>query len=174
MTPVETLTALAALSNRLSDPGKRISMGDHATLRRMDPLSPGRAALVVYGLLAELGVPLAPPEALPCWCVLTHALALARGAHDRAQSIGVALVAINFGEARVAQLLSADFALLSELTPRLARRLHAQQQRMDFAPLQRLLFAADRDSEATEKARLEIARSFIIATHSERESRKAP
>jgi CRISPR type I-E-associated protein CasB/Cse2 len=149
-------------------------MGDHAALRRMNPLDPGRAAVVVYDLMAEADVDLRDTDTLTRWCVLVHALALARGAHDSRTSIGSALTEIRFGEARLAQLLSANFALLSEIIPRLARRLHANQQPMDWFPLMHLLLAVDRHQDRTVEARLRIARSFVAATRSDRESRRTP
>jgi len=176
MSPTEMLTRLA---RRLAEPGntpgngRGLSMGDHAALRRMDPLAPGRAARVVYGLLAELDVPLDHTESVQRWTVLIHALALAHGGHEKTTSIGTALVSINFGEARLEQLLSADFAVLADIVPRLARRLHAQSQRMDFSQIVYLLLTIDRDSHTAEKARQDIAKSFVIAAHHEKESRKA-
>jgi hypothetical protein len=165
--------SLSVLVRHLASSGGRISMGDDAALRRMDPLAPDRAAIVAYSLLADRGIPLDHVETVQRWCVLVHTLALARWAHDPSQSMGAALVAINFSEARLAQLLSADFALFADIVPRLARRLTAQQQRMDFAPLTRLLLSVDRYPDDAEKARLEIARSFVIATHLDKEKRKA-
>jgi len=170
---------LARLARRLANPGNTagnvpgLSMGDHAALRRMEPLAAGRAARVVYGLLAELDVPLDHAELVQRWTVLIHALALAHGAHEKSISIGTALFAINFGEARLEQLLSADFAVLADIVPRLARRLHSKSQRMDFSQLTNLLLNIDRDSDKAEKARQDIAKSFVIAAHHEKESRKA-
>lgn len=176
MSPTEIL---ARLARRLADPGntagngRGLSMGDHAALRRMDPLAPGKAASVVYGLLAELDVPLDHAELVQRWTVLIHALALLHGAHEKSTSIGTALSAINFGEARLEQLLSADFGVLADIVPRLARRLHSKSQRMDFSQLTYLLLHIDRDPDEAEKARQNIAKSFVIAAHHEKESRKA-
>lgn len=169
MTRVELLRSLAS---RLAAPGARISMADHAAIRRMDPTAPASAARAVYTLLADVGMALDETNDIERWILLIHALALARGAHDPGVFIGDALVKINFREARLQQLLSADKALLADLIPRLARRLSAQQQRMDFAPLMRLLMAVDRDTEEVEAARLAIARSFVVANQKHNQSRK--
>jgi hypothetical protein len=176
MSPTEIL---ARLARRLADPGntagngRGLSMGDHAALRRMDPLAPGKAATVVYRLLAELDVPLDHAETVQRWTVLIHALALVHGAHEESTSIGTALIAINFGEARLEQILSADFGVLADIVPRLARRLHSKSQRMDFSLLSYLLLNIDRDAERAERARQDIAKSFVIAAHHDKESRKA-
>lgn len=165
--------SLYDLARRLADPGVRISMADHAALRRMDPLAPGQAALPTYNLLADVGISLEQADTIRRWVVIAHALALARGGHDPARKLGTALVEMNFSESRLAQLLSADFEVLSEIVPRLARRLSSQSPpRMDFAPLMRLLLSVDRDQQEAEKARLEIARSYVLATHQDRETRK--
>lgn len=166
--------SLYELARRLADPGVRISMADHAALRRMQPLAPGPAALPTYSLLSEVGVALDNADSVRRWTVIAHALALARGGHEPARKIGTALVEMKFSEARLAQLVSADFDLLSDIIPRLARRLNSQSPpRMDFAPLMRLLLTVDRDLPEAERARLEIARSFVLATHLDRESRKS-
>lgn len=176
MSPTEIL---ARLAGRLAEPGNMVihgrglSMGDHAALRRMDPLAPGRAASIIYGMLAEHDVPLEDNDLVQRWAVLIHALALVHGAHEKSTSIGTALGAINFGEARLAQLLSADFFVLADIVPRLARRLHSKQQRMDFSLLAHLLLYVDRDPAKAEKARQAIAKSFVIAAHHEKESRNA-
>lgn len=169
MTRVELLRSLAS---RLAAPGERISMADHAAIRRMDSAAPASAARAVYSLLADVGMPLDEADDIDRWILLVHALALARGAHDPSVFIGDALIKIHFGEARLQQLLSADRALLADLVPRLARRLSSQQQRMDFAPLMRLLMAVDRDTEEAEAARLAIARSFVVANQKQNQSRK--
>lgn len=152
-------SVLASIAAVLGAPGERISMRDHAALRRMDPLDPAAAAMVVYRLLHEREMPLQGHRLTQRWTVLVHALALSRGAHDPAVPIGRALWGMRYTEQRINQLLGADFDNLSQLVPRLARRLHSSGSRMDFAPLMRLVLAAGRNEERAGRARLEIARS---------------
>lgn len=156
---------LYAIARRLAAPGESISMADHAALRRMDPTQPAGAANAAFRLLAAFDALGSSDEETERWILLIHTLALARGGHDAAVNIGTALVGIRFGEARLQQLLSADWPTLRDLLPRLARRFATQQQRADFAPLMRLVMTADRHSEEADKARLLIARSFVQAQH---------
>lgn len=156
-------TLLNAMAARLARPGEAVSMGTHAALRRMDPLRPGTAAPALYGFLSDAGLELERVDDIAPWALVTHALALARGRHRNGQ-VGDALVSIRLGEARLKQLLSADFDLLCELLPRLARRLDGTSEATNFAPLMDLIFAAHRqDSDALDRARLAIARSYVIA-----------
>lgn len=152
-------SVLASLAHALSDSSGTVGMGAHAALRRMNPLAPGIAASVVYRLLAEQGVSLEDDARLLRWCVLVHALALARGGHDRRTSIGKGLWAMNYTERRINQLLVADFDGLAQLVPRLARRLRASGSALDFVPLMRLVLTADLNPKAADRARLDIARS---------------
>lgn len=153
-------SVLASLAKLLAQPGERISMGDHAALRRMNPLEPGAAAAIVCRLLAERGVDLdALDDAhLLRWCVIVHALALARGAHSKQAPIGKALWEMGYSEPRINQLLVADFDGLAQLVPRLARRLQSSKvATLDFTPLAYLLLA--NSEEGRSRARLSIARS---------------
>ena len=86
-------SALASIAKVLAHPGERISMGEHAALRRMNPLQPGPAAAIVCRLLLECDIALADNDdaQLLRWCVIVHTLALARGAHNKAMPIGKAL-----------------------------------------------------------------------------------
>lgn len=152
-------SVLASLAHALSDAGGYVGMGTHAALRRMNPLAPGTAASAVYRLLADQEISLDDDARLLRWCVLVHALALARGAHDGRTSIGKGLWAMNYTERRVNQLLVADFDGLAQLVPRLARRLRASGGAIDFAPLMRLVLSAGINPQAADRARLDIARS---------------
>lgn len=155
-------------SSQLSGIAKRISGSKPpcpasvlAALRRVTPARPGPFATQVYGFLADCGVSLDHPDDLARWTLLAHVLALARGRHDSRIQIGHALVDIHFSEARLKQMLNADHSVLRELLPRLARRLDAQGQSMDFHPIMDLVFA--REPSELESARLSIAKSFVIA-----------
>ena len=154
-------SALAGMASTLAHPGERISMGEHAQLRRMNPQEPGAAAAIVCRMLFQRNVPLADEAdhgQLLRWCVIVHALALARGAHIKGMPIGKALWEMGYSELRINQLLVADDAALAQLVPRLARRLRASDVTvMDFIPLMYLLLASS--SEGKNRARLSIARS---------------
>lgn len=153
-------SALASIAKVLAHPGERIGMGEHAALRRMNPLEPGAAAAIVCRLLAdrEVDVDALTDAQLLRWCVIVHALALARGAHSRQTPIGKGLWDMGYGEQRINQLLVADFDGLAQLVPRLARRLHSGNvAAMDFMPLAYLLLASNEDARS--RARLSIARS---------------
>lgn len=152
-------SVLASLAKALA-PGGWISIGHHAALRRMNPLAPGAAAMTVYRVLEEQEVPLQDPALMQRWSLLIHALALARGAHETKIPIGKALWEMGYTEQRINQLLVAGSDMLSQLIPRLARRLQSSGGRMDFTPLMRLVLTAERHEERAENARLEIARSY--------------
>jgi CRISPR type I-E-associated protein CasB/Cse2 len=149
----------------------RFGTGDLAALRRMDPAAPGRAATVAYRLLVDA---VGDRDELERWLLVVHALALLRGGHDPKIAIGVALSAIEFSEARLQQLLSADWSVLRDLVPRIARRLAAQRARLDFAPLMRLILTVDRFPDEADSARLGIAKSFVRAQHAANLKRTSP
>lgn len=152
---------LKALAERLRD-GKRTSMGQLAALRRMDPAAPGKAATVLYALLDELDLNLERADLVRRWALVLHALALARGNHHPDIPLGKALHAIAFSEARLAQLLTADLDSLTDLLPRIARRLASQSQPADWRPLLNLVLLSD--TPELDAARLLIARSFVLHT----------
>ena len=158
-------SALANMAKVLRHPGERISMGEHAALRRMNPLQPGPAAAIVCRLLQERDITLPDSDdaQLLRWCVIVHALALAHGAHSKAMPIGKALWEMGYSEQRINQLLVSDADGLAQIVPRLARRLHASKvAAMDFVPLMHLLLASS--EEVRNRARLVIARSCVRAS----------
>jgi len=159
-------SCVAALAGRLS--GSALPTGEHAALRRMDPAAPGRAALTLYRLLADAGIDTSGPESEKRWALVVHALALARGRHDRTRRIGAVLAEIGVSEARLNTLLAADFDVLLDLVPRLARRLDASGASADWLPLVRLVLSTGYASqeEQADEARLTIARAFARAADS--------
>lgn len=153
---------LSGIARRISGSNPPCPTGVLAALRRVTPAHPGPFAAQVYGFLADCGIDLErPADDLRRWTLLAHVLALARGRHDRKIRVGEALLDIHFSEARLKQLLNADQSVLRELLPRLARRLDAQGQAMDFHPIMDLVFA--REDAELEQARLSIAQSYVIA-----------
>ena len=145
-----------------SGSGSGASAGTTTALRRFDPIDrPGDAAIEVCGLLGRAGID-APPgtPAYDSWSLVLHCLALTRGNHQRAVDVGTALVNANVSEARIRQLLESDRPMLFDLLPRIARRLAASSQPMDWGPLTRLALSADINETEAQRARLEIAYRF--------------
>lgn len=138
------------------------SVGAVTALRRFDPVDrPGDAAFDVCALLERAGID-APPgtPAYYSWSLVLHCLAIARGAHVRAVDVGRGLADAHVSEARVRQLLESDRPMLFDLLPRIARRLAASAQPIDWVPLVRLALSVDVDETAAQQARLDIAHRF--------------
>lgn len=153
-------------------------MGVNAALRRMNLDEPGNAAIIALKALVavdpDLDIEQMSDRHIECWLLTIHTLALARWRHDRAHSVGEGLVAMAFSENRLKQLLSADFDVLRELLPRLARRFATvtSPPGMDVMPLVDLIFAARFNAEHLHQVRLNIARSYTLADY--RESQQQP
>lgn len=142
--------------------GDASSVGTVTALRRFDPVDrPGDAAFEVCALLDKVGID-APPgtEAYATWSLVLHCLALTRGNHVRAVDVGRGLVDANISEARVRQLLESDRPMLFDLLPRIARRLAASSQAIDWVPLARLAMSVGLDESAAQRARLDLAHRF--------------
>lgn len=152
---------IAALAGRLGDPN--FPTGDHAALRRMDPRAPGRAAIALHKLMADVGLDEAGEKAKR-WALVIHCLALARGAHDKDKRTGAILHDLPLTELRLNQLLAADQDVLFDLLPSLARRLAAQGAAINWAPLAMLALYGDHDS--SDRHRLDIARAYARAANS--------
>lgn len=150
------------LASRLADPD--FPTGDHAALRRMDPRAPGRAGVVLYRLIVDVGLDPAG-DRLRHWALVSHCLALVRGAHSKDIATGAALQALPMTELRLNQLLAADQDVLFDLLPGLARRLAAKGSALNWAPLAMLALYGDRES--SDCTRLEIARDFARAAKPE-------
>lgn len=153
-------SAVARLAALLSSDAT--SVGTVTALRRFDPVDrSGDAAFEVYALLDKVGID-APPgtPAYASWSVVLHCLALARGAHVRAVDVGRGLADAHISETRVRQLLESDRPMLFDLLPRIARRLAASSQPIDWVPLARLVLSVDIDETAARQARLDIAHRF--------------
>jgi CRISPR type I-E-associated protein CasB/Cse2 len=164
--PIRLLEALVrALSQN------RIGTGDAAALRRLDPTRPDRRHIVpLIRLLAEAGID-DRADGDDTWqrlALIANTVALARGMHAPGTATGQALHAMALSEARLMALLSADFATLCDLLPRIARRAAAAGQPMDFRPLAWLVWHADRNEERADRDRRAIAASFLRAAAPER------
>lgn len=161
--PVSDRTVESSLSRMAALlAGSALSTGESAALRRMDPKTPAAASVALYTLLERAGVDVRPasPE-LPRWALVTHCIALVRGAHRPHAPLGAALNAAGVSESRLKQLLEAESDVLFDLLPRLARRFAAQGLAADWSALVDLALAADLDENRADEARLRIARSFV-------------
>lgn len=160
---------LSRLTRRLRNPERPNFMARNAALRRMNLAEPGSAAVVALNALIEadpeLDLERMSYEQIQCWLLILHMLALARWRHEQVHSVGEGLVAMMLSQNRLKQLLSADFDVLRELLPRLARRFATVTSlpTMDFTPFADLVFAAQANPERLHQARLNIARSFTLA-----------
>lgn len=153
------LRLVALLSRRLRD--GTLGPGEAAALRRLDPSAPDRRHLpVLYRLLAEIEAPSAN-EDVARLTLIAHALALARGLHNPDVRPGRGMAELGVSEARFAALLAADFAGLTDVLPRLARRLAAQSCAIDWRPLARLVWTADRFEDEAETIRRRLAADFV-------------
>ena len=152
--------AIARLAALMS--GGALSVGAVTALRRFDPVDrPGDAAFEVCSLLDKVGIKAAPgSQAYEGWSVVLHCLALTRGNHSRGVDVGTGLVGASISETRARQLLESDRPMLFDLLPRIARRLAASSQPIDWVPLARLALSVDADEAAAQRTRLDIAHRF--------------
>jgi CRISPR type I-E-associated protein CasB/Cse2 len=153
---------LARLSLCFKD--QRLGTGGEAALRRLDARHPDpRHAFALYRLLTELGISAPNPDATLRWSAIVNALALCRGEHRPSRRCGEVLYEIGISEPRLAMLLAADRETLIDLLPRLARRLAASGEAMDWWPLARLVLTVGSDPEEADKTRSRVARDYVRA-----------
>jgi len=155
------LRLLHALARGLKD--GTITTGDAAALRRLDSAQPDRRHLLpLVRLLAGTQID-DQPDTWQRLALITNCVALARGLHDENRPAGTALHALGVSEQRLMALLAADFATLTDLLPRLARRAGAAAERMDWRPLARLAWTVDRDEAEADRQRRHIASAYLRA-----------
>jgi CRISPR type I-E-associated protein CasB/Cse2 len=153
---------LARLSVCLRD--QRLGTGGEALLRRLDARHPDpRHAVALYRLLAEEKVPAPNLDQTVRWSAIINALALCRGAHTQGQRCGEVLYEMGISESRLAMLLAADRETLIDLLPRLACRLAASRQAMDWWPLAHLMLTVDVHPEEADDTRRRVARDYVRA-----------
>ena len=153
---------VARLARRLHDP--EFPTGDHAALRRLSTeRTELRHAVALYRVIEEVGISASDVDGLKRWASIVNALALCRGAHDPNRPCGAALAAIRFGEERLATLLAADRETLIDLLPRIARRVAAANEPMDWRPLARLVLDVGRNEARADDTRSRIAREYVRA-----------
>lgn len=152
---------------RLTVALRKCPTGSYARLRRFHPLRQTRAVTYeVESVLDAAEISTADPDLAQRWALVVHCLALARGRHgmSAATATGQVLARLQLKEMRLRQLLDADFELLADLLPRLARRLDAASATLDWRPLADLLLHAGSDREArADQARRRIVRGYIGA-----------
>lgn len=149
---------IGAIAWRLAN--ENFPTGEHAALRRMDPRKPGRAAVALHKLLADVGLD-PHGESERAWTLIAHCLALARRSYNKAIAAGAALYDLPLTELRLNQLLAADGDVLFDLLPSLARRLDAQGASLNWVQLARLVLTTD--PEQADRARVTIARDYARA-----------
>jgi hypothetical protein len=162
--PFPPLALLAALTQALRR--ATLTTGEAAALRRLDPARPDRRHILpLMRLLVEAGIEDLPPAdgRHDRLALIANAIALARGAHDPRRPAGEALHALGLSEQRLMALLAADFATLTDLLPRIARRAAAAREAMDWQPLVLLAWFAEHDEARADEQRRRIASRWLRA-----------
>ncbi len=142
----------------------RLTSGDVAALRRMDPRRIDAAgfwkleALFLEGVLKGEAYARARQETR--WAAVMTGLAVLGPLHRRGARLGDALRAAGLSEVRFVRLLRADEETLLDELPSLARQLAAKGTAVDWADAARLLLVDDRDSERAERHRRALARDY--------------
>jgi len=152
--------AVASLARQL----QHASPGVLARLRRADAANGFMTALFeIEWMLQAADVEPQSQDQHRRWALALHCLAIAHGKHAREQEAGAVLHRLYAGkEARLRQLIEADFDVLSDLMPRLARRLAAANAALDWWPLVNLLLYTGTDQEArANSARQRLVQQFL-------------
>jgi len=159
-TPSDPISKLARELTRLQHHDR----GTLARLRRTDPLRDGRDSIFeTERVLRAAGIAVTGNRR-ERWALVLHCLAIAQGRHSaRADAKpGQVFAQLRFSEARVKQIVQADWRVLCDLMPRIARRLAAAGETVNWWPLATLLLYAD-DPEAECVAAADAARREIVA-----------
>lgn len=151
---------IASLAGQMRHAGT----GPLARLRRCHPLLERQAALFdTERLLLAAQVRPRTVAEHDRWALVLHCLALAQGRHDPRDDAepGAVLARLRFSEARLRQLVEADWQLLATLMPRLARRLAASGATVNWRPLADLLLHTGTGEPEGER-RADAARQRLI------------
>jgi len=135
-----------------------------ARLRRADPANGFMTALFeIEWMLQAADIEPHGQDLHHRWALALHCLAIAQGKHARDQEAGAVLHRLYAGkEARLRQLIEADFDVLADLMPRLARRLAAANAALDWWPLVNLLLHTGTDQEdRANSARQRLVQQFL-------------
>ena len=154
---------LAKIASRLANDG--FPMGDYAALRRMNPQTPSsHAEIAAERLLASAGAAPTGEADRKRWLLIIHCLALTRGQHSHRASTGSVLAQVQYSEERINRLLSADFEVIADVLPRLARFLGAKGAAIDWLPLARIARWTGRAENRADQSRNRVAREYARAT----------
>lgn len=167
---VRERTAAATLVSRLAFQitNGRLTTGEFAALRRIDPSEPEPRHLApMIRVLADIDVE-PGPAAWRRLAIVANMVALSRGAHQSARPFGEGLHKIGFSEGRLVALLASDFDGLADLAPRIARRLGVVGYPCDLRQFADLIWYAGRDEEKADEARRRIAISYYRAQAKEK------
>ena len=137
--------------------------GDHAALRRMQPESPSaHAEIAAERLFVRVGLEPTRTERKR-WLFVVHCLALINGRHDKDAITGRVLADIQYSEERLTRLLSADFRVVADVVPRLARLIGSKGVPIDWLSVSQLLLWTGRNETRADQARHWIARTYARA-----------
>ncbi|SFU70648.1 CRISPR system Cascade subunit CasB [Methylobacterium sp. 174MFSha1.1] len=177
---VRIVKAVPAIAGRLgaSEPGRRMSPGERATLRRLDPANPENGIGAVCRLLLACGVEIerldAPALRRVALAVHFQALLSGSGADPQAPvRAGAGLVQAGLSEGRFRRFLTARGPAFDDQIPRLARFLAGRGQRLDARPLVELILLGGEDGSRAEDIRLILARDYYFALGKERDPQAA-
>lgn len=142
----------------------RVSSGDLAELRRLDPERPPGAAFWKLALsyrLVDLDQPLDDHERR--LTIVLRAMATLAGFHDPTVPLGAALAGAGFSELRFNRLLRADAARLPSAVRRMADFLASKGARADHRQIAWLVLTQDADR--AEQLRRRVARDYYSTLH---------
>lgn len=143
--------------------GGVLSVGDVASLRRMEPTRPVAAFFKLAGLALdeELSRGLTREELETRWASIVIGLAHLGELHRPGARLGRALAEAEFSELRFARLLRADAPRLIDELPALARFLTSKGVRVDWTGAAWLMLSGGRSDE--ESVRRRLARDYFRA-----------
>ena len=169
--PLRPIDELASLAGQF----RHAATGVQARLRRVNPCRDSLGAVFETELLLH-GARLQPrdDEDRRRWALVLHCLALADGRHDSrgAGEPGAVLQRLSFKEGRLRQLLQADFDVLVDLMPRIARRLGAAGAAVNWWPLAELLLHTGTGDPARQN-RADVARRRLVEHYLQAAPREA-
>ncbi len=146
----------------------RLSSGDIAELRRLDPDNPGIPAFwkIMVSSIGDEGLALAGgldrDEAEKRWAVVLSAMAAMANQSVQGRKLGDALADGGYSELRLNRLLRATGHTLRGLTREMTRFLTAKGEFFDLLDLARLVFSDGKTW--SESYRREIARAYYKKT----------
>lgn len=146
----------------------RLSTGDIAELKRLNPENPGSPAFwkLIVGCIGDEGVHLAGEknrdEAERRWAVVLSAMAHMKHLHIHGRKLGEALAEAGYSELRLNRLLRASGDTLRNLTRGMTLFLVSKGQSFDLLDLARLIFSDN--NSWSESFRRQIARSYYAKT----------